>query len=159
MSQVAADPAFRRKLERRPLGQHPLQLEFEVADRLAITGVWVGRVMHDKGVERITVPRRMDLGFENRELSPAEKSANARKKLLLVGQIDHQLQPGAVARESRLDDWLLAVDPVIQLPRMPGDVAGAVPLEIDDVQTLPQAVFGALRNCIQAQLARGLRAP
>src|SRR6185312_10760438 len=92
MPQMTADASLGGELERRPLGQGPLQLELDVADRLAIAGVGVRRVMHDEGVERIAVPRRMDLGFENRQPGPAEKAADARKELFLVRQVDHQLQ-------------------------------------------------------------------
>src|SRR5689334_12929105 len=138
MLQVSAYPSLRGQLERRTLGQRASQFELDVANRLAVAGVRVRRVVHDEGVQRVAVPGCVYLGLEDRQVGAAEEAADPREQLFLVRQIDHQLQSRAVPRQPRLDHRLLAIDPEVQLARMPGDVAGAVTLEINAVEALPE---------------------
>ncbi len=80
------------------------QLVLDELDRVAIRRVRVGRVVQRERVERVAVPRRVDLRLEDRQARAAEEAADAREQRLLVGQVDEHLQPGAVARQARLDD-------------------------------------------------------
>ena len=67
----------------------------------------------------------------------AEESANAGEQFFLIGEIDHDLQPGALPRKSGLDHRFGAIDAKIKMARVPCDFVGAVALKIDPVETLP----------------------
>src|ERR1019366_8226146 len=157
--QVAADSPGRRGPQWRAHHQCLPELVFDVAHRLPVAGVGTRRIVDVEGIERIAVARSVDPGPENRQLRAAEESANAREQFLLIGEIDHDLQPGARAREAGLDHRFRTVDSKIEMARMPCDFVGGVALEIDPVQTLPELLLGALRNGIQAQAACSFGSP
>src|ERR1700694_1591912 len=87
-----------------------------------------------------------------------EEAANAREEFLLIRQIDHHLQPRAVACEARLDHRVLALNPEIEMPRVPGDFVRGVALEINAVEPLPQLLFRAVGHRVESELAQRLGA-
>src|SRR6185437_8776303 len=62
-------------------------------------------------------------------------------------------------REARLDDRSLAIDAPVQMPCVPGDLVGAVPLEVRHVELAPQRSFGIVANCVEAQQPPRLALP
>ena len=65
-----------------------------------------GGIVDRERVERIAVARRVDLRFEDRQAAAAEEAADAREEVLLVGKVDHHLQPAPRARSRALHDRL-----------------------------------------------------
>ena len=132
--------------------EHARQLELDELDRLAVRRVGIGGIVHRERVERVAVARRVDLRLEDRQAGAAEEAADAREQVLLVGQVDEHLQPGAVAREARLDDRRRAVDAPVQVPRVPGDLVGGVALEVERCRAARHSVaLGAVGHRVQAQ--------
>ena len=93
--------------------------------------------MHVEGIERVAVARGVNSRLEDRQLRAAEESANAGEQFFLIGKVDHDLQPGALACKAGLDHRFDAVDAKIEMARVPCDLIGAVALKIDPVETLP----------------------
>ena len=151
--QVPADAARRRAARAAAArSSSALQLELDALDRLAIGRVGLRRIVHRERVERVAVPRRVDLGVEDRQSRAAEEAADAREQLLLVGQVDEHLQPGAVARQARLARPAPSPSGApVQVPRVPGDLVGGVALEVDAVELAPEARLGALGHRVEAQ--------
>jgi hypothetical protein len=83
---VPARAAHDRRLDRQLFGQDLGELEFDELDRVAVgRGGRVRRIVDGECVERIAVPRRVDLGFDDRQSAPAEETADPREEILLVG--------------------------------------------------------------------------
>src|SRR5215467_2082037 len=157
--EVATDAADRRQFERRTLDEHSLQFELDVADDVTVARVRVSRIVDDEAVQSVAVPRGMHLGLENRQARPAEETADTGEQFLLVGQVDHHLQSGAVAGKACLDNGLGRVNAKIEMSRVPRDLVCGMALEIYGVELPPEPLFRALRDGVQAKLPRGLGAP
>src|ERR1700682_836343 len=153
--EVAADSSGRRGPQRRAHHQRLLELVLDEAHRLAVGGIGIARIVDVEGIERIAVARGVDPRLENRQLRAAEETANAREEFLLIGEVDHDLQPGALAREAGLDHRFGTVDAKIEMALLPCDFVAGVALEIDPVQTLPELLLGTFGNGVQAQAACG----
>src|SRR5439155_20328315 len=111
---------------------------------------------HDlEGVERVAVPRGVDLGVDDTEADRPEVAANACEQVALVGYVDHDLKPFARRRETRLDHRPVGALAVVQQPCVPGDLLSVVAQEIRNIEMAPQGILDSIRQPVEPQQVLG----
>src|SRR5258705_121330 len=112
------------------------ELGFDHGDAVLI--VRIASLAHgDKRVERIAVARGVDLRLGDIEAGPVEVAADAREERFAVLGVDHHLQALAKRGEARLDHRLVAIDAVVQVARVPGDLLRVMAQAVGDVAARP----------------------
>ena len=127
------------------------QFVLDVVHDVAVDGLVVVGIHHQKTVQRVTVLGGVHLGFHDVVAHVREEAADAREQVRFVLRIDQHLQAFADAAQARLDDGFVAVHAMCQHARVPRDLVRFVAQEIVGVELGPQQFVHFGMNGVQGE--------